>query len=79
MRLELADRAIELAVLADRTADILEASARRGDAVRRMTFATWERETAVVARRNAERLRQGAGVAELDRLPPRPPELSGLG
>jgi hypothetical protein len=58
LRTALADLADVMADVADEFAGILERSATRGDAVRRLRTAGIERQIAQIQRRNARRMRE---------------------
>ena len=68
----LACTALAMAGLAEETATLLEAAAKRGDARRRLATAAWEREVAAVHRANATRLRSDRRPLELEQLPHAP-------
>lgn len=70
---ELAARADALAQVSDESAARLKAAAKRGDSVRRLAAAAWEREVAQIERYNAARLRSGERPLSLKPLPPMPP------
>lgn len=74
-RFVLAGLADQIADLADEFAGILERSAQRGDAARRLRTAGIERQIAQVHRRNADKMRLAEeGQFELERIPSLQPE-----
>jgi hypothetical protein len=71
LRHRLAEMASDMADMAEHNAEFMERIAPDEHTGRRRQFAAWERQVAMVERRNADRLRQG-DVHNLESLPGHP-------